>query len=193
MSRRIHPDPLTSDELGLAVLAVAADHGLAAATIREVAARVGVSIGAVQHHFPTKASLQIHAFVALVDRVSARVDRAVRDSAHPIEDALAELVPLDEERRAEARVMIEFAALAVRTPALAEVQERTLRRIRDGLANALERRGVSQPGLRAAALIAVVDGLALHMASTGGGYPDEDLGAVLHDQLSLVLGERAAG
>ncbi|MGC5257214.1 TetR/AcrR family transcriptional regulator [Gordonia sp. DT218] len=179
--------PLTEADLGDAVLAVAAEHGLAAATIRNVAAHLGVSIGAVQHHFPTKDALYISAFTALVDRVAERIDTVGHDTETALEDILVELLPIDSRRRAEARVMIEFSALATRSPELAAIQERTLGRIQAGLRDALRARGVAAPGLRAAALLAMVDGLALHWSSTTGTYPQEALDSVLRDQLALIL------
>lgn len=179
--------PLTESDLGDAVLAVAAEQGLAAATIRNVAAHVGVSIGAVQHHFPTKDALYIAAFTTLVERVAERIDAIDHDSDSALEDVLVELLPVDDRRRAEARVMIEFSALATSSPDLAAIQERTLGRIQAGLRNALSARGVDAPDAHAIALLAMVDGLALHSSSTAGAYPQHQLDSVLRLQLELIL------
>src|SRR5699024_6177811 len=40
-----------------AVIAIVADAGFEGLSVRAVAARAGVSLGAVQHHFPTKAEM----------------------------------------------------------------------------------------------------------------------------------------
>ncbi|MYR08246.1 TetR family transcriptional regulator [Gordonia sp. SID5947] len=179
--------PLTASDLDNAVLAVAAEHGLTNATIRNVAAHLGVSIGAVQHHFPTKDALYISAFTALVDRVTQRIDAVGHADDGALEDVLMELLPIDSRRRAEAQVMIEFSALATRAESLAAIQERTLARIRAALCDALSARGVDAPGVRATALLAMVDGLALHASSTTGAYPQEALDSVLRHQLTLIL------
>jgi AcrR family transcriptional regulator len=40
-----------------AVVAIIAESGFEALSVRTVAARAGMSIGAVQHHFPTKSQM----------------------------------------------------------------------------------------------------------------------------------------
>lgn len=157
------PEALTE-----AVFDVAAESGLDAATVRVVAARAGVSIGAVQHHFATKDQLYAAAFAALVARVRTRLGRVdlTVPLAERVRTVLAELLPLDEERTREARVMACFAVRAASSPPLAEIQASLLAETRAELAEALS--ALDNAEQRAVVLLAAVDGLALQAISSGG-------------------------
>ncbi len=110
-----------------AVWAIAARSGLEAATVRAVAAECGLSTGAIQHSFPTQAALQQFAMELIVQRVTERItalDGLPEDSdGDEAKDAIAamlfQLLPLDDEREAEARVWAAFSTAALVNPALA--------------------------------------------------------------------------
>ena len=51
------PEPSTEEKILDAALTVYAQHGITAASFRMIAEQAGVSVGAVQHHFHTKADL----------------------------------------------------------------------------------------------------------------------------------------
>jgi AcrR family transcriptional regulator len=179
------------ERLAEAVFDVAASRGLDAASVREVAAAAGVSIGAVQHHFATKEQMLAFAFTGLVQRVRDRV--AALDTAAPLAERLAgflrQLLPLDAERDREARVMTAFAVRASTSAALGAIQRDTLAEIRTELSAALRAASVPRPQTRATLLIAVVDGLALDMQSSAGLYSPADVTAALDEQIALVLGD----
>lgn len=60
-----------------AAVAALVEHGYAGTSTRLVAERAGVSLGALQHHFPTKAALTVEATRHLVQRIAAEfVDAA---------------------------------------------------------------------------------------------------------------------
>lgn len=170
------PEALTE-----ALFEVSADSGLDAATVRVVAARAGVSIGAVQHHFATKDQMYVAAFAALVARVRARIGRVDLSAPLPgrLRAVLAELLPLDEERTREARVMAGFAVRAATSPSLATIQAAQLAEIRAELAAALGDHDHAEQ--RAAVLLAAVDGLALHAVSSGGALKRAQLTAALDE------------
>lgn len=149
-----------------AVVELTATAGLDAVTVREVAAAAEVSIGAVQHHFATKDDLLLVAFQRVVDDTRRRVDERVA-LAYPtvdVAEVLSELLPLDQARAREARIYLAFAARAASNPALARMQDELLRSLRRELTQAL-----GGPGheIAASALLAAVDGLALHLVSGG--------------------------
>lgn len=228
-----------------AVWAIAARSGLEAATVRAVAAECGLSTGAIQHSFPTQASLQQFAMELIVQRVTERITALdglpERGSAHEgsapaagkaaatetdgaaitvrqgaaadnrratapgspslprttinkegAENAIAamlfQLLPLDDEREAEARVWAAFSTAALVNPALApyaremdELLASFCRRCAEQLAAASSSRGISansaataapasapaiapdDRSLRGAHLHALLDGLALHL------------------------------
>jgi len=156
-----------------AVLAVADSQGLDRVTVREVAARAEVSIGTVQHYFPTKDAMLVAAFEEVVRRIRARIE-AITLSAQTrgnVLSVLQELLPLDDERATEVRVQLAFNARAMTDPDLAAVQRTILAELHAGLAHVL----ASLPGTTEAdagtaahVLVATADGLALHAVTTDG-------------------------
>ena len=66
------------ERLAAALFDVAAESGLEGASVREVAKRAGVSIGAVQHHFSTKDEMFAFALRTLVDKLLARLSEVER-------------------------------------------------------------------------------------------------------------------
>ena len=158
-------------ELGAAVWRLAARDGLEAVTVRRVAEEAGWSTGAVVHYFSDKEELLLFAFRTVADRVGRRLAAATERTSAPLELARAQLVeglPLDREREAEVRVWFAFLGLALTRPALARAQRLTYRAWRERVADLLleaQRRGEIRADVdcaaAAAALVAVVDGLAI--------------------------------
>ena len=176
------------EQLAEAVFWIVAENGLEAATVREVAARAGVSIGAVQHHFPTKDAMLAAAFRHIVHRTRQRLGALARNgvATDDLAAILWELLPLDESRRAEARVHVAFAARAGTSRALQEIQRPMLLEIRSEIAERLGEGGEVQ----AALLLALVDGLALHEVSAPGGMPAEALETVLGTAVAAAVEPR---
>jgi TetR/AcrR family transcriptional regulator, transcriptional repressor of bet genes len=158
-------------ELGAAVWRLASREGLEAVTVRRVADEAGWSTGAVVHYFSDKEELLLFAFRTVADRVGRRLAAAEERTDEPLELARTWLVqglPLDAERRAEVRVWFAFLGLALARPAFARAQRLTYRAWRRRVADLLEeaqRRGQVRADVdcaaAAAALVAVVDGLAI--------------------------------
>ncbi len=118
---------------------IAAEHGLHAATMRAVAAQCELSVGAIQHSFASQARLQRHAMALLVEQAKTRIEvvaqtdsngmidesvecasdagnrataaRAIISSDQPehVVLLLEQLLPLDKERRQEARAWAMFS------------------------------------------------------------------------------------
>jgi TetR/AcrR family transcriptional regulator, transcriptional repressor of bet genes len=158
-------------ELREAVWRLASRDGLEAVTVRGVADEAGCSTGALVHYFDDKEELLLFAFRTVADRVMRRVVAAEEATTNPLELARAMLLeglPLDRERQAEVRVWFAFLGLALTRPALARDQRITYRAWRDRVAerlaaaqeNGLIRADVD-PDTQAAALVGLVDGLAV--------------------------------
>jgi AcrR family transcriptional regulator len=115
------------------ILAVAAewfaDHGYAAASIRDIARDVGVTVGAIYVHFPSKDRLLVAVYEAGVRRIGEAVDAAVREPAGAWER-------LEAAAHAHLDALLHnsgFARVIVRvTPADVTEVARDLRRLRDG-------------------------------------------------------------
>lgn len=178
------------EQLAEALFEIAATRGLDAASVREVAAGAGVSIGAVQHHFATKDDMYAFAFAHVVDRVRARIDCV--EPADPMSQqltaVLSQLLPLDAERDREARVMTAFAVRAANSEMLGAIQRDTLGTIRAELAAVLDATGIANPTTRAMLLLAAVDGLTLDALSSAGLYDTAQLTDALNEQVRLVIG-----
>lgn len=184
-------------QLAEAALAVAAEVGLDAVTVARVAAQAGVSVGLVQHHFPTKQELMVQVYGRALERVLSRVAEVVagRESAgSSIRDTmvagLAELLPTDADRRAEAAVRAQFHGRAVTDQALAEqaagTREAVLAQVAQAVTNGREcgETAAGADPIRAAwGLWALTDGLAATMLAT----PDVPAVEVLTDTVTRVF------
>ncbi|MFJ8129491.1 TetR/AcrR family transcriptional regulator [Streptomyces hydrogenans] len=107
-----------------AVCHLADEHGLEGVTLRDVAARAQVSMGAVQRCFRTKEEMLVftlgHIGERIGERVRARLVRSPAQSAGTVlGHAATEISLLREEHRAEARVWLAFVAQAAVNEALA--------------------------------------------------------------------------
>lgn len=124
------------ERIAEAVWAIASRHGLHAATVRAVAAECGLSTGSIQHSFPTQSALLQFAMELIVSRASERINNLATlpadkaDASRPtaagsaaplavIADLLLQLLPLDQQREAEARAWAAFSTAALTQPELA--------------------------------------------------------------------------
>jgi AcrR family transcriptional regulator len=156
-----------------AVTLIVAERGLDQVSVREVAAAAGVSIGTVQHYYPTKQQMLAAAYTEAVRRIRARLEalQLGDDMRRDLSLVLRELLPLDEQRRAETRVYMAFAAAAATSPNLADIQQAVLIELHTVLTDAFSQAwgDAASPArcrLAAHAAIALADGLALHAVTT---------------------------
>ena len=111
-----------------ALLRVAAERGLHATGMREVAAEAGVSLRLVQYYFGTKEELMLAAMQHLAarfgERALARINR-IKDTENPVNPRdviaaiLTEGLPADDERRTFTILYTAYFALSLTDPALA--------------------------------------------------------------------------
>ncbi|MFD4249997.1 TetR/AcrR family transcriptional regulator [Amycolatopsis thermoflava] len=102
-----------------AVRRIAADRGLEAVSLGEVAAEAGISKGLVQHYFPSRDDMLRYATRTLRDRVGDRM-RTAQAELPGLRAALIALLPLDDESRTEALVANAFVVRALKDPEIAE-------------------------------------------------------------------------
>ncbi len=145
--------------------------GLARASVRAVARESGLSAGSLRHVFATQSELLAFSMRLVADRVEARLRAlpATGDARRDAEAALHELLPLDDDRRAEAEVWLAFAGQALVDPRLRAQREEVDTLIHDFHArqiDALAEAGAALPAAdratEAERLGAVVDGLVVH-------------------------------
>ena len=168
------------------VLGIVGERGLDQVSVREVASAAGVSIGTVQHYFPTKERMLAAAYTEAVRRIRVRLQalHLGPDRRRNMTLVLRQLLPLDDVRRVESRVYLSFAAAAAYSASLAEIQQEILTELHTVLTDAFgmawgEAESHIRCRLAAHTVIALVDGLALHAVTTTGWLDDRQLtGAV---------------
>ncbi|MDJ1131251.1 TetR/AcrR family transcriptional regulator [Streptomyces iconiensis] len=158
-----------------AVLAVVAERGLHAISLPTVAAQAGVSVGRVQHYFPSKDELVAVAFDRANTLSSARIrDKVGQDleTAPPrtvLRTVLTELVPYNHATRTHLRVRQSFAALALADEAVATRLRAQYAQLHSTLARLIARdqeagRAVApDPHATAVRLVALAEGLAYYV------------------------------
>jgi AcrR family transcriptional regulator len=182
--------------LAAAVWQVASRDGLDAVTMRRVAAEAGWSTGALAHYFEDKEELLVFAFETVADRVGRRIVKAAEHTRDPLELIRVQLVEglaIDGERRAEVRVWFAFLGLAETRPQLAKAGREAYRVWRDRVAKTLtsaQRQGVVDDSIdaerEAAALIALVDGLAIQATFDPRAVSAERQLEILDDRLARL-------
>jgi len=138
--------------------------GLAAATHRRIAEAAGCSTTVVSHYFTDKRDLVTATYREVGDRVAARVE-AARSSEDVLVAILEALLPLDEDRTRDWRLLFTFLGLAATDAELTAEQ-------RD----------------RAAAARAQIETALADDRQAGRIPPDADVPASARSLLSFVLG-----
>jgi AcrR family transcriptional regulator len=188
-------------ELGHAVWRVIRRDGVDHASVRTVAHEAGWSPGALRHYFATQSELLAFAMGLVVERIEHRVaalDHAA-DPRQAVEQVLHELLPLDDERRAENEVWLAFTARALIDPGLRAQHNEVYEALSQACGSALEALagGPGPPEDRAATALqverlhALVDGLAVHTALRPDLMPPERIVAVLRLHLDALDPHRA--
>jgi AcrR family transcriptional regulator len=175
-------------ELAEAVWRVIRRTGVEGASVRTVAQEAGWSAGALRHYFRTQSELLDFAIELAAERIRQRIGalELADDPRRAVEQLLSELLPLDDERRAENEVWLAFTARALIDPQLrvrhAEIDDA----LRAASLRAVEMLGLPagrEGGLEAERLHALLDGLALHGAMRPERLPPRRIVAVLRRHL----------
>ena len=158
-------------EIAEAVWTVIRRDGLQRASVRNVAREAGLSMGSLRHYFATQSELLCFAMHLVGDRAAARI-RALQPAGDPrttAERLLHELVPLDDERRAEGEVWLAFTGHALVDPAQRAIHQQIHDQLNATCAAAITlladaglTSGDLDLPLETTRLHAILDGLALH-------------------------------
>ncbi|WP_371676979.1 TetR/AcrR family transcriptional regulator [Streptomyces sp. NBC_01276] len=209
MPKQVDPE-LRRREVVDALFRVVVRDGLQRASLRAVADEAGLNIGSVRHYFAGQRELMDFAMRSMLDRLGSRILERVEEIGglenHPrprrlrlAADLLGELLPLDERRRAEVTVFLDFTAAARTNPEFADLARETavgaralVRRVLDRLEAAGELRPGLEPVLETERLAALLDGLCLSAVLHPGLLGPERCRAVLDAHLA-GLARSAAG
>lgn len=115
-------------ELVDATWRIIARQGLEGATMREIAMEAGFANGALKPYFPTKDTLLEFAFEHVFNRTNQRIANVTEGKAglEALRAFCLEVLPLDEERINEARIVIPFWQRAVNDPRKAEIHRQSM-------------------------------------------------------------------
>ncbi|MFI9560958.1 TetR/AcrR family transcriptional regulator [Nonomuraea endophytica] len=176
------------DEVAQAVWRVIRRDGLAEASVRNVAREAGLSMGSLRHYFASQSELLAFTLRTVIERIDTRI-AALETGGDPRERAervLAEVLPLDPERRAENEVWLAFTAQSMVDPSLRSVRDEGHRALRAGCREIVSTLTEKQE-YEAERLHALVDGLAVHAAVR----PDETTPEVMRAVIARHLDELA--
>lgn len=184
-----------------AVFELVGEHGIEAATLRDIAARAGVSMGAVQRCFAGKdemlAFVVEHVNQRVTDRIRARIAASGDADAAltMLEETLLGTVPVDEQGLLEARVWLAFAAHAAVTPKLAALQREQYAGLAELIAVLLRAaraagdvRADVDPDEEADALVVLTDGLNLQVLV--GRHTPQSARAAVGRRLASIAADR---
>jgi AcrR family transcriptional regulator len=168
-------------ELAEAVWRVVRREGIEHASVREVAREANLSMGSLRYFFDSQDGLLRFAMEEVIRRVQARVEAGTpaRDAAmrrgkpgDAVIDLLEQVLPLDDERLAEAQIWLAFTPRALIDPQLHAVRRQADDGVRELCRQCLL--GLSGFGLMAPErglhleterLWALIDGLTLHLVT----------------------------
>lgn len=189
-------------ELGEAAWRIIRREGLEAVTVRNVAKEAEVSLGSLRHYFSTQSELLAFSLRLVSDRVKGRLAdfKPSGDVRADAECILWELLPLDEEKRAESEVWLAFTGRKLTDPALAELNAQVYDELYAGmlrLVRALivfrEAESGASSGLdaelEARRLNALVDGLLVHGVSRPDIMTPETIRRIVRLHLDRLFSE----
>jgi AcrR family transcriptional regulator len=182
-------------ELAHAVWRVIRRQGVDQASVRTVALEAGWSPGALRHYFATQSELLAFAMRLVVERIEGRIaaiDQAT-DPREAVEQVLHELLPLDDERRAENEVWLAFTARALIDPAQRDQHNEVHAALHQACASSIQTLAApgndnarQAPALEAERLHALIDGLAVHTALRPDLMKPEQIVAVVRLHLDAL-------
>lgn len=171
MPRKVDADA-RRQEVVAALYRVAVRDGLARVSLRTVADEARLNIGSLRHYFDSQPELMRFAMRTMLDRVAERVrvrldaldDAASRRARVDAAVALlAELLPMDEARRDEVTVFLDFAALARTRPELYDLAAEAAAGTRGAARRVLASVTGARPDAAAVELLtSLVDGLGIN-------------------------------
>lgn len=162
---------IRKEQLAEAAWKVIRREGLDKLSVRRVADEAGISLGSLRHYFETQAELLTFSMRLLSKRVNERIQQLTftEDMRRNMELVIAELLPLDEERTAEAELWLVFAGKAISDPAIRELSLEVhdelyagFRSMIDSLIKLNLAKDEIDPEEETKTLHAIVDGLVVH-------------------------------
>lgn len=176
MPRRIDAEARTA-QIAAAALRVLEREGLAGLSVRGVAAEAGIAAASLRRAFPTQHALREYCLRLIQERVTARIAALDLTGRALAEELLAQLLPLDAERRAELVAQIQLGMLALTDvslrPSAVTLSDAVDRACRAAISILSDAGGLDprrDPDYEAQRLRALLDGIAME-GIWGGASP----------------------
>lgn len=112
MPRRIDAEARTA-AIAAAALRVLERDGLSGLSVRGVAAEAGIAAASLRRSFPTQHALREYCFELIEERVTARITSLELTGRALVDALLAQLLPLDDERRVELVAQVQLGVLSL--------------------------------------------------------------------------------
>jgi AcrR family transcriptional regulator len=187
--------------IGLAAAEVIATRGLDQLTLRDLAAELGVTTGVLTHYFPSKDAVVAYTKELVFDLRFERARQAADGPAgiERLHAVVAEMLPVDQERRTGWRVLVAFHGSAVGSATMRRAHDRRMRRwfaLFDELVAPLVTAGTLAAGTDAArigmAVAFMVEGMAIHLSMMEPAMPAAWQLAFAREQVDRLVGASAS-
>ncbi|MET4902399.1 TetR/AcrR family transcriptional regulator [Paenarthrobacter sp. CC6] len=168
MPRRIDAEARSS-AIAEASLRVLERDGLSGLSVRGVAAEAGIAAASLRRAFATQHALREFCLQLIEDRVTARIAALELTGRALVDGLLLQLLPLDKERRLELVAQVQLGVLSLTDSALrpaairlSEGVDRVCHAALQLLVEAGQFNPTRDPGYEAQRLRALLDGIAMH-------------------------------
>ncbi|MEV7661714.1 TetR family transcriptional regulator C-terminal domain-containing protein [Paenarthrobacter sp. NPDC089316] len=179
MPRKIDSEQRTA-EIAKAALRVLERDGLPGLSVRGVAAEAGIAAASLRRAFTTQHALREYCLQLIEDRVTARVNALELTGRALVDELLRQLLPLDMERRLELVAQVQLGVLSLTDSGLRAAATRlsaAVDRACEVAIRILKEEGhfhaARDPAYEAQRLRALLDGIAMH-GLWNGELPESD-------------------
>ncbi|NMF01463.1 TetR/AcrR family transcriptional regulator [Aneurinibacillus aneurinilyticus] len=145
------------------------EQGMEGATVRNIAKKAGLSLGALRHYFSTQEELLVYTMKLVKEKATARINKISIQDLHPKEKVLKiilEIVPINDETMAEMKVWFTFTAYFRHKKNIFDAQHDGIFIAVQKLVDYLDQMNLLKKNLdieiEIEKLYALIDGLALH-------------------------------
>ncbi|WP_062107201.1 TetR/AcrR family transcriptional regulator [Bacillus niameyensis] len=145
------------------------EQGMEGATVRNIAKKAGLSLGALRYYFSTQDELFVYAMKLVKENATARINEIALSDVPPYEkvfNILLEIVPINKETMAEMEVWFAYVFYTRHKEDVFDAKKNELFRGMEKLIEYLDQHQILRPSLdkvlEAERLYALIDGLALH-------------------------------
>lgn len=191
MPARINAEERRSHIIEAAFRKILAE-GVEGITLRKVSAEAELNIGSVRHFFDGHEDLLEAAAREAGERMGRRLAPYLgsslkglkgEEALDSLQELLEQVLPMDEARRAEAIVVLEFIRASRVQPLFAPAAAQMGRDLHEVVVSAFFSLGVENPGMAARQITALIGGLTMDAVTPHGALSTDQVRAILRGAL----------